>query len=41
MAAKDAPKDGARAEGPNFKQREEIDRERVRKRERKALVKSL
>jgi hypothetical protein len=27
--------------GPNFKQREEVDRERVRKRERKALVKSL
>jgi len=29
------------AAAPSMKQREEVDRERVRKRERKALVKSL
>ncbi len=39
MASKDATV--AKAAEPNFKQREEVDRERVRKRERKALVKSL
>jgi hypothetical protein len=39
MESKDS-KD-AKGAAPNLKQREEVDRDRVRKRERKALVKSL
>lgn len=39
--SKDSKSKDSSSPAPNLKQREEVDRDRVRKRERKALVKSL